>query len=96
MKLNDDKKIVGTARVRLTVEVTAGRWGKDCTLHQLFDQAGREAKRLVEENMCRLPSFVRMVGQPEVIGIVAEDANAGDVEPAKTPETPSAGSPSQS
>lgn len=61
-------KIQATARVQITVEVTAGVWGDDCTAAQVFDQAAREAINAVQVAI-QSRGNMRVTGEPKVTAV---------------------------
>ena len=64
-------RVQSTATVLVTVEVThSGPWGADCTVEQVFSQAGKESVQRV----CSLltESGMRVVGEPKVTAVLAE------------------------
>lgn len=36
-------KVLAHARIKVEIELEASSWGSDCSLQQIYDQAGREA-----------------------------------------------------
>lgn len=73
---NDFSGLVCTARAQVTIEIERGTWGHDCTVAQVYDQAGREAinelNRLVSEarraNKGALRNM-RIIGDPKVVAV---------------------------
>jgi hypothetical protein len=61
--------IAATARIQVTVEVTAGHWGADCNLEQIYRQAAVDAVKTVER---LLGSEGRIVGEPRVTAVLVE------------------------
>jgi hypothetical protein len=57
------------ARIQVTVEVTAGTWGGDCGIDQLYRQAASDALAKVS----RLIGHEGRVYDPKVIGILTEE-----------------------
>lgn len=73
------KEVQARARVLLTLEVDlSGRWGSDCTVGQVHDQAGREAVdkvfRLVKGGTVDTDrrKEIRLVGDPKVTAILVD------------------------
>ena len=68
------KKIKAKAKVLLTLEVDISGWGEDCSIGQLYDQAGSDAiskvKRILE--IAQERNSVRLVGEPKVTGVITE------------------------
>jgi hypothetical protein len=61
--------IQATARILLTIEVTAGSWGDECSMKQVYDQSARDAREKLE----RLG--FRVIGEPRVTAVLAEKTN---------------------
>jgi len=80
VKSKEEKKVQARARVLLTLEVDlSGRWGSDCTVGQVHDQAGREAVdkvfRLVKGGTVDTDprKEVRLVGTPRVTAVLVDE-----------------------
>ena len=63
------KKLVATARVRVVLELQVGSWGDDCPMAQVYRQAADSALEQVRAG--RLQA-ARVLGEPEVVAILAE------------------------
>ena len=57
------------ARITVTVEVSAGVWGGDCGIDQLYRQAASDALAKVS----RLIGAEGRVYDPKVVGIITEE-----------------------
>jgi hypothetical protein len=64
------KKVSASARVQVTVEFTAVSWGSDCSVQQVFDQAGREIVSKVHSLIAEKGG--RVIGEPRVIAVMGE------------------------
>lgn len=66
-------KITAKARVQITVEIQTESWGDDCSIGQLYKQAGESGKRILL-NALKSESYGRIVqlGEPRVIGVITE------------------------
>jgi hypothetical protein len=61
------------ARVQLTIELDAGStWGNDCTVNQIYDQAGRESVNHVERIFHEAKENIVIVGKPKVTAVFAK------------------------
>lgn len=60
------KTITATARVLVTIEVPTSKWGKDCTVEQIINQAEKEAVNAVQNHIQSKPGW-RVVGEPKVV-----------------------------
>ena len=58
-----------TARIQITVELSASAWRSDCTVQQIYEQAGREA---VNKLGSLLQGEARIIGDPKVIAVLVE------------------------
>ena len=67
--MSEKNNIVASARVRITVEVPTSNWGKDCSVEQIMDQAGREASNAVR-NHIECKGGWKIVGEPEVVACI--------------------------
>ena len=65
-------KVKGSARVQVTVEVTAGTWGDDCSIGQLYRQAEKDARDQIE-NACRMSGNSFRFISAKVIGVLTEE-----------------------
>lgn len=65
------RTVQGRAKVKIVVEVDADSWGDDCQLAQLYKQAA-ESALLTLGNAIKTLHGVRIIGEPEVIGIITE------------------------
>lgn len=63
------QEVRATAKVRVTLEVRTGTWGKDCSVTQLFKQAGDDALTAVR-NLVTNDSTIKIVGEPEVFAVI--------------------------
>jgi hypothetical protein len=67
-------KLTTITRVRVTVEVSAGSYGADCTISQIVEQASREASNAVL-NACNHRASggntlqARVIGEPVVLAV---------------------------
>ena len=62
---------LASARVRITVELSAGTWGADCHLSQVFDQAKKNA---VESLRVKMQSVhCTIIGEPEVVAVLVPE-----------------------
>lgn len=67
------KKSVAIARVQVTLELDAGSsWGNDCTVQQIYDQAGRESINNLEQILLKAGVRVHIVGEPKVVAVMTE------------------------
>jgi len=65
-------KVQAKARVQATIEVEASAWGGDCSISQLYKQAGESAINQIK-HACQLSKQkFTIVGEPKVIGIITE------------------------
>lgn len=64
-----EKRILGTARVRVLLEIDCTQpWGPDCPLSQLLKQAEDEARGMIRNKLPQ--SGVRIIGEPDVLSVV--------------------------
>lgn len=65
-------KILATAKVNVTIRVEASAWGGDCSVSQLYKQAGESAINQIQ-HACQLSKQkFTIIGEPKVIGIITE------------------------
>lgn len=74
-----EKKVKATARVQVTVEVEDSAWGGDCSIGQLYKQAGEGSINKVRNLMAsgqfsRGDVPFRIIGEPKVIGVITEES----------------------
>lgn len=67
-----EQNVIATARVRLVVDVECGSWGNDCTLQQVEEQAGREARTRLANQLGKGQSkpIGVIIGEPEVFAVM--------------------------
>jgi len=62
------------ARVQLTVEVDLGDvWSEDCSISQLFQQAGNAAKERLRAVNNLMPNDTQLVGEPKILAIITDN-----------------------
>ena len=68
-----------TARVQVTVEIVAGTWGNDCSLEQVYKQAGEDACNKLTRALNPKDSapIGRIVGTPKVLAVLVEAPHGG-------------------
>lgn len=65
--------ITAKARVQIVVEVDASSWGEDCSILQLYKQAGEAARdTLINSLKPELIGKIRIIGEPKIIGVLTE------------------------
>ena len=69
MQHGDAMNVKATAKVKVTLEVSGGSWGRECSLDQVFEQASKEALITVNRVIGN-SHIIRIVGEPEVTGII--------------------------
>jgi hypothetical protein len=67
------KRIEARARVIVTVELSVGMWGTDCTVAQVFNQAGKEALMRVERILRESRESISIIGSPQVKMVMGEE-----------------------
>jgi len=70
-------KITGVATVQITLQVSAGVWGDDCSIGQLHKQAAEEGRNKViklihDANQVMKHDQVQIVGEPVVKGVLTQ------------------------
>ena len=63
-------RVRATARIQVTVELTAGVWGQDCPMDQVYRQAKEDALSKIHKE---IPN-ARIVGTPRVTAVLVEEA----------------------
>lgn len=65
-------KIQAKARIQVIIEVEAAAWGGDCSIEQLYRQAGESAIGKIR-TVCQLSQQkFTIIGEPKVIGVITE------------------------
>ena len=68
-------KSTATARVQITIELSAAsNWGAECSLSQIYDQAGTETVAKVRNHLREIGA--RIIGEPKVVAVLATPAEA--------------------
>ena len=67
-----EKPVTASARVQVTVEVEASSWGGDCSIDQLYRQAGEDGKNRVIKALSVGNCQCKIIGEPKVIGVLTE------------------------
>lgn len=69
-----DRNTMARARVTMTVEFDVnGRWGNDCTVGQIYMQAGREAEAVIRTAMEKLDPIRAQVLSLKVVAVLHAD-----------------------
>lgn len=65
-------KILATAKVNVTIQVEASAWGGDCSIAQLYRQAGESAVGAIRNACQKSNQRFTIIGEPKVIGVITE------------------------
>lgn len=65
-------KVQASARVQVTIEVEASLWGGDCSIDQLYKQAGESAIGAIRNACQKSNQRFTLIGEPKVIGVITE------------------------